>query len=112
MCMKARFDSTKMNALRAQGFANAQIAERLGCSYQTVLRHIGEQSPELSDARRMECVRHAHRMRILNRVEAERQETQKRIIQLEERRNELRKTMKKLDRQLELENLRLHSLRA
>lgn len=111
MC-RPRFDESTMNALRAQGLANEQIAARMGCSYQTVFRYIGRQSDELSKARKTEGVRHAFRMKTLAQMEAERQATQQRIINLTERRKQLYASMVKLDKQLELENLRLQRLRA
>lgn len=111
MC-RPRFDESTMNALRAQGLANKQIAARMGCSYQTVFRRIGKQSDELSKARKTEAVRHAFRVKTLTQMEAERQATQKRIISLTERRKQLYASMVKLDKQLELENLKLQRLRA
>lgn len=112
MCRTIRFSAESMNELRAQGLANAQIAARMGCSYQTVLRKIGEQSPQLSRARNVESIRHARRMIVLNKIEAERIETQKRIVDLNERREQLKKNLLKIDKQLELETLRLNQLRA
>ena len=44
-------DVTTMISMRDQGMPNHQIAERLGCSYKTVLKYIGRQPRELNRQR-------------------------------------------------------------
>lgn len=44
-------DVSTMLSMRESGMPNPQIAERLGCSYKTVLKYIGRQPKELNMVR-------------------------------------------------------------
>lgn len=44
-------DVSTMLSMRESGMPNPQIAERLGCSYKTVLKYIGKQPKELNMVR-------------------------------------------------------------